>query len=141
MTGGDRGRTCWSERGLPSSGAGSVSNRQHQFDRGDSGDWILAKLADPVAQRADQPPININRAAAHSGHHPGIFGLGSMESREDHVLPRTERIPEDPEDFDLHRLGNHALEDRVSDSVQPPFYLGEGKDPGLGWSRCRQSQA
>ena len=118
---GRRPRTAVSGRRCP------VPHLQHLRDRRNPRDRVFAELADPVAQRAQQLAIDVHRAATHSRDHARVLRLGPVQPRQDHVPPRPQRVPQAPQDLNLHRLGPHALEDRVRHAFQPGANVIQGE--------------
>ena len=114
---------------------GLVAYLEHLFNRRDAGDRFLAELADAIGERAEQLAVDIDRAAAHAGNHPRVFGLGADEPGEDHVLSGTEGVVQQAEDFDLHRFGLGALKDGIGDAAKAAVHLAERKNPGGGGGR------
>ncbi len=61
---------------------------EHFLDRPDSRDRILG-VRERQRHRADQLPIDINRASAHTLHHAGMFQRTAGEPPENKILLRT----------------------------------------------------
>ena len=85
-------------------GDGQIAHFQHLRDRRDAGNGVLAELADAVGERTQQPVADVDRAAAHAGHHAGVLRLGAVELRQDHVLAGAARAAQHTQNLNLHRL-------------------------------------
>jgi hypothetical protein len=96
-------------------------------------------LADAIGQRAQQFAVNVDGASAHPGDDSGVLWFGALQARQDHILPRAQNIPEDPEDFHVHRFGLCAFKNGIRYAVEPTMDFRQGKDTGGcgGRWRCR----
>ena len=71
---------------------GLVPHLKHLFDGCDAGDGIFAELTDAVAERTKQLPVDVDGTAAHASDNAGVLRLVSMETSENHIATRTERV-------------------------------------------------
>ena len=60
----------------------------HLVDRRDAGDRLLREAAERVGDRADQPSVDVDRAAAHAGDDAGLGERSAFEPRENQVALR-----------------------------------------------------
>ena len=77
---------------------------------------FLRERADRVRDRADQPAVDVDRAAAHAGDDAGFGERPAFEPREDQVALRALDVAQHAEDVDLEVLQLGALEDRAADA-------------------------
>src|SRR6266478_3561975 len=93
-------------------------------------------------ERARQFAIQIDGAAAHTCHHPGVFHFGAFELDKDDSLLRTEKILQHADDFEVKFLDLVALEDGVGIALHAGTYLAQGKEfIGLRSGRNTSRQA
>jgi hypothetical protein len=113
---------------------GQVAHFEHLLDGRDAGDGVLAELADAVGERAEQLVADIDRAAAHAGHHAGVLGLGAVQLGQDHVLAGAARAAQHAQDLNLHGLGLVALKDGPGGGGHAAAHLAEREESaGGGW--------
>src|SRR5437764_15325579 len=89
----------------------------HLLDRRDAGDRLLGKRKRP-RYGADQLAIDIDRAAAHSGDHAGLFQWAPGKARQDQVLLGGKGVLEDAENLDLKLIYAVAFEDGAAHSLK-----------------------
>ena len=85
-------------------------------------------MADSIRDGAHQLAVDVHRTAAHAGDHAGVFHLFAMQTREDQVALGTVEVWKNAEDFNVHGLGLHSLEDRVGDTAHTPVDLAHLQD-------------
>ena len=107
------GRTCAGERGRIG----------HLGDGRDAGDRFLGKTAEGVGHGADEPPVDVDRAAAHAGDDAGRGERSAFEPGEDQVALRPDDVLDDADDVRFELFDARAFEDRVADAdhARPDF--------------------
>ena len=113
----------------------------HFIDRRNARDRFLGELTERVRDRADEPAIDVDRAAAHAGDDAGIGERAAFEPRQDQVAARADDVAEHAEDVDLELVEPVALEDRPADADHPGLELVHGKGPALGREAGRHETA
>ena len=121
--------------GRPGSGEGSGGGRllgetHHLLERGDPADRIPRKR-ERVGHGAEQPPVHIDRAAAHPLQDPGV-GQRSAGQVGEHDAPARHRALQHPDDLDAEGLDLVAGENGAPLADHPGANLGERKDRRLG---------
>ena len=93
------------------------------------------KLPERVGHGADQPAVDVDRAAAHAGDDAGVGERTAFEPREDQVAARADDVLEHAEDVDLELLDAGAVEDGPADAdhARPDLR----RRPSAAW-RARQ---
>ena len=102
----------------------------HLLDRRDAGDRLLRERADRVGDGANQPAIDVDRAAAHALGDAGLGERPAFEPRQDQVAPGPLHVLEDAQDVDFEFLKLGPLEDRAPDPGHPGADLADGHDRG-----------
>ena len=110
-----------------------IAHLQHLFDRRNPGDRVFAELPDAIRQRSKQLVPDIHRAAAHPRHNACVLGLGAVQLRQDHVVPRSARSAQHAQNLHLHGLRLVPAEDRPRRSHQPAMHLAEREEPCRWW--------
>src|SRR5262249_51107771 len=81
----------------------------HLVDWRDPGDWFLGELSERIRNGADQTPIDIDRAAAHTGDHARIRERSAFELGGNQIATRTDDVAQHAEDVNLEVLQLIAL--------------------------------
>ena len=110
-------------------GAGQRRGVDHLVDRRDAGDRLLGELPERVRHGADQPAVDVDRAAAHAGDDAGVGERPAFEPRQDQVAARADDVAQHAEDVDLELVEAVALEDRAADADHARAELVDGKGP------------
>src|SRR5713101_4484104 len=99
------------------------------FDGRDAGDGIFGEDAKLQGKSTGEFAVEIDRAAAHTGDHPGALDLGALELNEDDGLARAEEIGHDADDFKVKFFDLVARENCVGVALHPGTDLIEGAGP------------
>ena len=83
--------------------------------------------AERVRHGADQPAVDVDRAAAHAGDDAGVGERPAFEPREDQVAPRADDVAQHADDVDLELVEPVALEDGPADADHARPELVHGK--------------
>jgi hypothetical protein len=118
-------------RGRSSRGRGGRVH--HLVDRRNAGDGFAGKLPQRVRDGADQPAIDVHRAAAHSGDDARRGERSALEPRQDQAAAGADDVLEDAEDVDLEILDPRAFEYGPADSFHAgsDFFERQGGLAGL----------
>ncbi len=111
---------------------GNIANLEHVLDRGNARDGVFAELADMVGNRAQEFVPDIDRTAAHAGHHARVFRLGTNQLGQDHVVPRTPRSAQNTQNLHFHRLRLGATENRPGRPFHSALHFAQGKESAGG---------
>ena len=103
----------------------------HLRDRRDPGNRFLGELAERIRHRADEPAVDVDRAAAHAGDDAGVGQRPALEPREDQIAFRTDDVAEHAKDVDLELVEPVALEDRPADAGHAGLQLVQREEPAL----------
>ncbi len=96
--------------------AGAPRRLNHLVDRRDAGDRLLARTRRGVGDGADQPAVDVDRAAAHAGDDAGVRQRPALEPRQHQVAAAAPYVLEHAEDLDLELFDRRALENRAADA-------------------------
>ena len=80
------------------------------------GDRLRRERPDRVRHRADQPAVDVNRAAAHPGGDAGFRQRTALEPRQDQIAVRPLDVAQHADDVRLELLEVGALEHRAADA-------------------------
>ena len=79
------------------------------------GNRLLGERAQRVRHGADEPAVDVDRAAAHAGDDAGVGERPAFEPRENQIAVRADDVLEHAENVDLELLDAGALEYRPAD--------------------------
>ena len=96
----------------------------HLGDRRDAGDRFLRELAELIGHGADQPAVDVDRAAAHPGDDAGLGQRAAFELGQDEVALRRHHALERADDPDGELLDGVAAEDGAPDADHAGTDLG-----------------
>ena len=109
---------------------------QHLPDGRDAGDGLLRERAQRVGNGADEPPVDVHRAAAHALNHPARGQGAAVEPGEDEVAARSERVLEHADDLGRELAPPRPLEDGEARAPHAwPHLLDRHGDGGRGQRR------
>ena len=101
---------------------------QHIGNGCDAGDGLLGEYSEFQGERTRQFAIEIDGAAAHTCHHPGVLHFGALELDKDDSLLRTEKILQHADDFKVKFFDLVALEDGVGVALHAGMDPAQGKE-------------
>jgi hypothetical protein len=89
---------------------------RHLGNRRDAGDRLRRERSDRVRDRADQPSVDEDRAAAHACGHARFCQRAAFEARENQVAIGPLDVSKHPDDRDFELLQVRAFEHRAPDA-------------------------
>ena len=89
---------------------------------------FLGELAQRVRHGADEPAVDVDRAAAHAGNDAGVGQRAAFEPGQNQIAARADAVAQHADDVDLELVEAIALEDGAADAdhAGPDLIDGEG---------------
>ena len=100
----------------------------HLRNRGHAGDGILGERADAKGDCAQQLSVNVNRAAAHAGHHAGVFRLFAAQAHQHHVTLGAVLVAQYSQHLNTHGFRLGALKYRIGNALHSGTHFIHGKE-------------
>ena len=97
---------------------------RHLGDRRDAGNRFLREATQRIRHGADEPVVDVHRAAAHARNDPGVGERTALQPGQDEVSLRADDVLEHAQDVRFELLDMGAVEHRVSDAHHPGTNLG-----------------